>query len=393
MNPKDLFTCASLISSLKHDVSNSQNKVERIVFWPPTRGKLREVVNQVELAHEPESMLVDLKSDPCAAQKAQILKDNGLLVDDISGRVMTITVKLKEQVSSLHDDLSTNHEVIHLIEDFSSIRHTWDQFQVDPMNSFAWNLSWWKAFQTHGDLHLMKFERAGKVVGIAPLYLDRWHGLKRLRFLATGDACTDYADIICTPEHYNLCAWLLGEYIHAQRFDIVELEATRDDRLSVILKESLSQNYRFDHRIAEPTWRIELPDSWETFVAGVMKSVRRKINKATRRLASEQFSLHSTVSGLSLEEAFDIFKSLHTRHRNSIGKPSPDISWGCCCFRISARYDALINCLIGSIATTNWPIFSQLQKQCNCSAQKLHENNLENGRIIKNKFFYLLFLN
>ena len=321
MNPKDLFDCSSLLVSLNRNVSNSAPKVERIVFWPPEKGKLMEVVNQTELAHEADSMLVDSQCDPRVARQTQILLDNGLLAEDSIGRVMTITVKLKEQISSLHDDLSINREVIHSLEDFKSIRHTWDQFEVDPMNSFAWNLSWWKAFQTHGDLHLMKFERAGKIVGIAPLYLDRWYGLKRLRFLATGEACTDYADIICEPDHYDLCSWSLGEYIREQRFDVVELESTRDDRLAVTLKDNLSQTYRFDHRIVEPTWRIELPESWETFVGGVKKSLRRKINKASRNLASDDFSIESTLTDLPLEEAFETFKSLHTRRMNSTGKP------------------------------------------------------------------------
>lgn len=325
MNPEETFECAPLIKSLTKGI-DSDAKSERIVLWPQQKVALdtplgTDQLAYVEAAHDGSSILLDPDSIRDCGKQIETLKRNGYLENDLQQQVMMITVKLREDISSLNDDLSINREVVHSLEDFKQLRSVWGRFQVDPMNSFAWNLSWWNAFQTHGDLHMMKFERAGSIVGIAPFYIDRWFGLKRLRFLATGDACTDYADIVCDPLHYELCAWSLAEYIGQQKFDVVELECTRDDRLPKLLKRSLSRRYRFDHRIAEPTWRLELPETWDAFVGGTKKSLRRKINKASRRLDSGECVIESTSFGLCLETAYETFRELHTRRLNSTGKP------------------------------------------------------------------------
>ena len=79
------------------------------------------------------------------------------------------------------------------IEEFKAIEADWDNLTRDPLRSFAWHFAWWKNFQHLGQLCIFVFEANGKVVGIAPFYLDRWNGQKRLRFLGSGKTCTDYA--------------------------------------------------------------------------------------------------------------------------------------------------------------------------------------------------------
>ena len=323
MKPKDLFRCSSLLKSLKKEMQ--QGDSERLVVWPQPRVSLSsspasKELQYVESAFDEGSVLVDPQQIPELEQQVTTLERNGLLSGDFHDRVKMITVKLNEQIEELNADLSINREIIQTLEEFKTVQDIWDRFEVDPLNSFSWNLSWWNAFHTHGDLHLIKFERAGVVVGLAPLYLDRWFGLKRLRFLATGDACTDYVDLICDPKHYELCTYSLAEYIGEKQFDVVELECTKNDRLAVLLKQHLGRRYNFDHRAVEPTWRLQLPATWDEFKSGTKKSLRRKINKAIRRLETDEFSI-GTSKGMPIESAISILKDLHTRRNNSTGKP------------------------------------------------------------------------
>ena len=323
MNPKDLFQCSDLLKSLGEEMADSDS--ERLVLWPKPNVSLSSSLGQKELryvesAFEASSVLIDTQQVSGCEQQIATLEKHGLLEQDFHDRVKMITVKLSNKIAELNDDLSINREVIQTLEEFRTVQEIWDRFDVDPLNSFSWNLSWWNAFQSHGDLHLIKFERAGKVVGLAPFYVDRWFGLARLRFLATGDACTDYVDLICDPEHYELCTFSLAEYIQTKKFDVVELECTRNDRLALLLKQHLNCNYSFDHRVVEPTWRLALPDTWDEFRSQAKKSLRRKINKAVRRLDSDEYSVSSSAD-MPIETAFDTFKNLHSSRFESMGKP------------------------------------------------------------------------
>ena len=323
MNPADLFQCSSLLKSLNSEMS--EGDPEQIVVWPKPNASLSSDIAPIDLKYmesscEASSILIDPNELSGSEIQIATLEKHGLLAEGFHDRVKLITVKLRDEIGELNADLSLNREVIQSLEEFQNVEAMWKRFDVDPLNSFSWNLSWWNAFQAHGDLHLVKFERAGKVVGLAPLYVDRWFGLTRLRFLATSDACTDYVDLICDPKHYELCSYSLAECIRESSFDVVELECTKNDRLAVLLKEHLVGRYNFDHRLAEPTWRLELPETWEQFVAGRKKTLRRKINKAIRRIESNEFTILN-LSDLPFESAFSTFQDLHTRRMNSTGKP------------------------------------------------------------------------
>lgn len=201
--------------------------------------------------------------------------------------------------------------VIKDIDELNLIGEQWDEFAVDPMSGFDWNAAWWDAFQSTGELHVLKFERGGKLIGIGPFYLDRWFGLRRLRFLGSGKTCSDYVDLICRPEDQTLLDGLLAQYLRSQNFPVTELEGTRHDRLSVQLISMLKEDFRIEHRDIEPTWMINLPKSWEEFVSGSGSFLRRKIRKAEKRLNSGEFVLRSTAADLDVDDAFKIFQELH----------------------------------------------------------------------------------
>jgi len=155
--------------------------------------------------------------------------------------------------------------VIKDIDELNLIGEQWDEFAVDPMSGFDWNAAWWDAFQSTGELHVLKFERGGKLIGIGPFYLDRWFGLRRLRFLGSGKTCSDYVDLICRPEDQTLLDGLLAQYLRSQK----------------------------------------------EFVSGSGGFLRRKIRKAEKRLNSGEFVLRSTAADLDVDDAFKIFQELH----------------------------------------------------------------------------------
>lgn len=238
----------------------------------------------------------------------------------VENRILAIAKTLERELAELASDSKVTCRVLKSVDEFQAIKQEWNRFRVDPMSSFDWNFSWWKAFGSKGQLQLVQFERDGTTIGFAPFYIDRWLGMKRFRFIASGDTCTDYADIICAPLHHDLCAFSLAEHIRDEAYDVVELECTKHDQVATLLKQHLDSAYRCDHREAEPCWKLSLPESWQEFKANSKSSLRRKINRAERNLASSEYELKSTSSGLPVDRAFKILKELHTKRWASLGK-------------------------------------------------------------------------
>lgn len=225
------------------------------------------------------------------------------------------------QTTRPSDVPAVSQRVIGSLAEFEALGSRWQNFKADPMSGFDWNYAWWQSFQENGDLHLITFEQDGEVVGLAPFFVDRWFGLNRFRFLATGSVCSDYVDLVCDPKHYELCAASLAQYVKAKNFDVVELDCTKENRLAQQLTPPLKDKYQIDQRTAEPTWRLDLPGTWKEFVASTKSSLRRKINKAVRRIDSDEFEISSTAEGLDFDSAIEVLESLHTRRFNSMDKP------------------------------------------------------------------------
>ncbi|MGK9234067.1 GNAT family N-acetyltransferase [Inquilinus limosus] len=67
-----------------------------------------------------------------------------------------------------------------------------------PFQSPAWLLPWWRCFAP-GRLRTIAVRRDGRLVGLAPLYLE--DGALGRRLLLLGLGTTDYLDVLIDPEH------------------------------------------------------------------------------------------------------------------------------------------------------------------------------------------------
>ncbi len=77
----------------------------------------------------------------------------------------------------------------------------WDLWQrapaATPFQSPAWLIAWWMAFAP-GDLLAVTVRRRGRLVGLAPLYVE--DGRDGPRLLPVGVSLSDYVDILVDPE-------------------------------------------------------------------------------------------------------------------------------------------------------------------------------------------------
>ena len=127
--------------------------------------------------------------------------------------------------------------------------------------------------------------RAG-LAGIAPWYLKRtaakgWV----LRWLGSGEVCSDYASILSMPEDADrvteaLAAYLTGSNCAAGArhcWDLLEVDGVDSEDSSVTrLLRQLDERGCVQHDNAPArTWRLVLPKTWEEFLARFPRATAR----------------------------------------------------------------------------------------------------------------------
>ena len=214
-------------------------------------------------------------------------------------------------------------QIIDTTEDFGRIGKQWGELTSEPLQSFEWNFSWWENFGSNDQLRIYCYFDADRLVGIAPFFVDRWLGQSRLRFLGSGDTCTDYTQVIVLPEFRDVFfKEIVADLQSRSSVAMVELEGVRVETQTRALESDLeaASFWRYDREL-EPTWNMELPDTWDEFVAGSKKSLKRKIKKARKRLTSGEITIQTTENDLDFESAFETLVKLHQERFVSKGKP------------------------------------------------------------------------
>jgi CelD/BcsL family acetyltransferase involved in cellulose biosynthesis len=210
-------------------------------------------------------------------------------------------------ISSTAFELKT----ISTIEEFEQLQSPWDSLTNQPLRSFTWSIAWWKNFQHLGTLNILVLQADQQIVAIAPFFVDRWAGQSRLRFIGSGKTCTDYADLIVPDLLRATFTESIAKWAIENGICMLELEGVTGDAQQDEFENQLNERFWLYEKELEPTWQLKLNSNWEDFISGSKKSLRRKIRKAEKRLASEQFDARVTSEDLPIDEAFDVLVELH----------------------------------------------------------------------------------
>jgi CelD/BcsL family acetyltransferase involved in cellulose biosynthesis len=182
--------------------------------------------------------------------------------------------------------------------DFSS----WDARQWDALASegvsdvpflrYEYLKTWW---QTRGggewqdaQLILVSAQEAGRLVGIAPLFLAEHDGGPALLLLGSIEI-SDYLDLIVRPA--DLSAFLSGllDFLDAsfrsgwQRLDWYNLPES-SPTLALMQSESEKRGWRYSSEAFRPTPAITLPGDFEAYLAMLDKKQRHEIRRKLRRV-------------------------------------------------------------------------------------------------------------
>jgi CelD/BcsL family acetyltransferase involved in cellulose biosynthesis len=177
----------------------------------------------------------------------------------------------------------------------------------------AWLNVWWQSFGAGAELFIRSVQRDGQTIGIAPLQIRG----KTASFVGNTDVC-DYQDFILTPgcenEFFN--AWL--DDLLKKGLTDLHLETIRPDSYAAthLIPIAQSRGYAVDYLQSDVSFDVELPKSWEDYLASLDGKQRHEIKRKIRNLQSMGESRYYCTSEKNeIPAAVDTFLKLFPESR------------------------------------------------------------------------------
>jgi CelD/BcsL family acetyltransferase involved in cellulose biosynthesis len=208
-----------------------------------------------------------------------------------------------------------------------------------PFRTWDWLAIWWKYYgecATSKELSILAVfddgardangTHSGQLIGVAPWYIDRSPIMgSTLRWLGDGETCTDHISILCEPEDYVRVAVALADVLTVEHDDWDRLQLSAVDRndaaVALLLGALEERDCVVAQREAGACWVLDLPQTWDDFLASLSKSHRKQLRQLERRvLESSRVEWHRVRSGSDLDKAWHVLVELHQRRRRSLGE-------------------------------------------------------------------------
>jgi len=164
-----------------------------------------------------------------------------------------------------------------------------------------------------------------------------------IRFLGSGEVCSDYLGLMCRPGWEQpivdrlvrwldevACAGKRGLYggttswdDAACRWDLIDLEqlAVEDAYTWALIRGLADAGHLVHQRAADACWRLYLPDCWEDYLKSLSKNTRRQLRKLERFAESGRFRCWGVRMPEETHRYFDLLMELHQRRQHSLGNP------------------------------------------------------------------------
>jgi len=211
-----------------------------------------------------------------------------------------------------------------------------------PFREPAWLLTWWRHYgpRAAGDLGRRELfvvavetdpqtseHGRRELVGLAPLFVEhRPLGGKVVRFLGSGEVCSDHLTILARTENAAEVAVEVGRFLSAEhrgaKWDRIELNGAHGDDLMIaaLLTEMQRHGTSIQRRRGTGPWQLALPDGYEAYLATLSKSHRKQLRRLAKNvLDTDRAKWHTVRTPADLEVAWPIFIDLHQRRRRSLG--------------------------------------------------------------------------
>jgi CelD/BcsL family acetyltransferase involved in cellulose biosynthesis len=192
----------------------------------------------------------------------------------------------------------------------SSYQLKWGSIFILP----SWLEVWWQIFQPGTELYLIAVREQSDIIGMAPLQVRG----KEAFFVGSPDVC-DYQDFIIVPGREKDFFNVLLDDLKQRGIGQLSLESVRPDSAVMTSLVDIARNRGFEVlcREGEVSVELDLPATWDDYLAGLDKKQRHEVRRKLRRLlgAGDIVYRCQEVSPQQVDGLMDIFLRLFTLSR------------------------------------------------------------------------------
>ena len=192
--------------------------------------------------------------------------------------------------------------------------------------NWHWCVQWFKAFAPDEQLHvIVGTDENDRWQGIAPLVVTG----RKLRFMGSGTACSDYTNLITAPDQYNVFSESVTQQLASDfapdgklvSVDVFEIEGCggNDSDLDYFCELLTTKEFVKHETETEGTWKVRLPEDFEQLNGTFSKSMRRKTKAAKKRLEQPDVEITLTHHD-NFQQNWQTFVDLHQKRRVSMGE-------------------------------------------------------------------------
>jgi len=224
-------------------------------------------------------------------------------------------------------------QVYRKLQDLDVFAQAWNALVEEsashvPFLRYEYLTTWWKTRGggewESGDLYVVVAQNAqDELVGIAPLFFTKnLDGKDALMFLGSIEI-SDYLDLIARPE--DLADFTNALLVHltgpeAPTWEVLDLYNILEDSLTLdTLKNSAPQHgLKYQQEQLQPAPYVDLPDSWDDYLAALDKKQRHELRRKIRRAegAPEGMRWYIVEDEAQLGAEIDAFLQLMALDKN-----------------------------------------------------------------------------
>jgi len=214
-------------------------------------------------------------------------------------------------------------------ESLEELKDAWNELLFSSKQNcifltHEWISSWWKCFSEDNSLEILIFkDEKGSLTGIAPFMIKN----KILRFIASQEV-SDYCDVITHNErreefHENLLSYFKKNYPDVEKIELMNIKSS-SPTLSFLPRLAHEHGYSSSCNETEVAPLLELPSSYDDYMASLSKKNRHELQRKLRRMESlEGVKITKIADTKQLQSSLVKFIDLHKE-----GSPSKEKFWG-----------------------------------------------------------------
>ena len=190
-----------------------------------------------------------------------------------------------------------------------SQRLDWNSIFVLPI----WLKVWWQEFGSGAELYLGTVREGEKIIGIAPLLLSEG----KASIIGSANVC-DYLDFVVAPGMERDFFGVLLDDLKDKGINHLDLGPLRPDStvLTHLVGIAQNQGYEVLRHSEDVSLELDLPSTWEEYLATLTGKQRHEVRRKLRRLSQEgKVDYYTVKDSAAVNNAMGTFLKMFSESR------------------------------------------------------------------------------